>query len=66
METKEEILEKIFKIENVASRTFKSELILLTSEEFNKLRNHVYMSEVNMEERGYDTIIVDNLIFKKS
>jgi len=65
MKNKEEILEKIFKLENIPSRTFKSELISLTDEEFDKLRKHVYMSDNGMEEKGYDTIIIDNIIFKK-
>ena len=65
---KKETLEKILSMDNkqlVPSRTMKSELFLLTNEEFDKLRTHIKISDYSMSENDYNTIIINNLIFRK-
>ena len=44
----------------------KSELFILTNDEFDKLRKHIGISDYSLTENGYDTIIIQNKIFKKS
>jgi hypothetical protein len=50
----------------VPSTINKSELFLLTNDEFEQLRNHMNISDYQMSENNYDTIIICNKIFKKS
>jgi len=50
----------------VPSTINKSELFLLTNDEFEQLRNHMNISDYQMSENNYDTIIICNRIFKKS
>ena len=68
MEKKEE-LEKTLSMDYtqlVPSTTLKSELFLLTNDEFEKLRKHINITDYQMSENDYDTIIICNRIFKKS
>lgn len=48
------------------SSTLKTELFVITSEEFDLLRKHIGISDYTLDENGYDTIIIQNKIFKKS
>jgi hypothetical protein len=50
----------------VPSTINKSELFLLTNDEFEQLRKHMNISDYQMSENNYDTIIICNRIFKKS
>lgn len=50
----------------VPSKTLKSELFLLTNDEFEQLRKHINITDYQMSENDYDTIIICNRIFKKS
>jgi hypothetical protein len=50
----------------VPSTINKSELFLLTNDEFEQLRKHMNISDYQMSENNYDTIIICNKIFKKS
>lgn len=62
------ILEEVLKMdytELVPSKTLKSELILLTDDEFEKLRIHNKITDYEISENDYDTIIIGNKIFKK-
>jgi hypothetical protein len=64
---KEEALEKVFKIDYtqlVPSTLFKSEIYFLTIEEFEQLRKHMEISDIQMSVNNYDTIIISNMIFK--
>ena len=66
---KEDILnsflkEDFFKL--TPSRTLKTELFVITSEEFDLLRKHIGILDHTLDENGYDTIIIQNKIFKKS
>lgn len=64
-----ENIEELLKIDNtqlVPSKIFKSELSLLSNEDFEKLRKHMCISDYQMSESGYDTIIISNKIFKRS
>lgn len=66
---KKEALEKALSmdyIKLVPSTTLKSELFLLTNDEFEQLRKHINISDYQMSENDYDTIIICNRIFKKS
>jgi len=66
---KKEALEKTLGMDYtqlVPSTTMKSELFLLTNDEFEQLYEHIKGSKYRMEEEGWDTIIVCNTIFKKS
>jgi len=66
---KENILESFLNedaIKLTPSRTIKTELFILTDDEFDKLRNHIGISDYSLAENGYDTIIIQNKIFKKS
>lgn len=65
---KKEALEKTLSMDYtqlVPSTTLKSELFLLTNDEFEKLRKHVNITDYQMSENNYDTIIICNRIFKK-
>ena len=65
---KRKVLEKILNMDYtqlVPSSTFKSELFLLTNEEFNELYEHMKYSKTGIKD-GYDTIIIGNRIFKKT
>lgn len=65
---KKEALEKTLSMDYtqlVPSTTMKSELFLLTNDEFNQLYEHMKGSKYRMEEEGWDTIIICNTIFKK-
>ena len=66
---KKEALEKTLSMDYtqlVPSTTLKSELFLLTNDEFEKLRKHINITDYQMSENDYDTIIICNRIFKKS
>jgi hypothetical protein len=66
---KKEALEKTLSMDYtqlVPSTTLKSELFLLTNDEFEQLRKHINISDYQMSENDYDTIIICNRIFKKS
>jgi hypothetical protein len=65
---KKEVLEQVLGMDFtklVPSQTFKSELFLLTNDEFEQLRKHMNFSDLQMSENNYDTIIIGNRIFKK-
>jgi hypothetical protein len=65
---KEEAIERFLSehpINYVPVKTSKSELFLLTNEEFDKLRKHLEISDYQISENGYDTITIQNYIFKK-
>lgn len=49
----------------VPSTIIKSQLFLLTNDEFEQLCEHMKCSKYRMEEEGWDTIIIGNTIFKK-
>jgi hypothetical protein len=64
-----ENIEELLQIDNkqlVPSKIFKSELSLLSNEDFEKLRKHMGISDYQMSESDYDTIIIFNKIFKRS
>jgi hypothetical protein len=66
---KKEALEQILSMDYtqlVPSKTFKSELFLLTNDEFEQLRKHINITDYQISENDYDTIIIWNRIFKKS
>ena len=66
---KREVLEKTLSMDYtqlVPSTTLKSELFLLTNDEFEQLRKHINITDYQMSENDYDTIIICNRIFKKS
>ncbi len=66
---KKEALEKTLGMDYtqlVPSTTMKSELFLLTNDEFEQLRKYINISDYQMSENDYDTIIICNRIFKKS
>ena len=65
---KEEILNSFLKEDSLklSSLTLKTELFIITSEEFDMLRKHIGISNYKLDENGYDTIIIQNKIFKKS
>jgi hypothetical protein len=66
---KKEVLEQTLGMDFtklVPSTINKSELFLLTNDEFEQLRNHMNISDYQMSENNYDTIIICNKIFKKS
>lgn len=66
---KREVLEKTLSMDYtqlVPSTTLKSELFLLTNDEFEQLRKHINITDYQMGENDYDTIIICNIIFKKS
>jgi hypothetical protein len=66
---KKEVLEQTLSMDFtklVPSTINKSELFLLTNDEFEQLRNHMNISDYQMSENNYDTIIICNKIFKKS
>ena len=48
------------------SSTLKTELFVITSEEFDLLRKHIGISDFMLNDYLYDTIIIQNKIFKKS
>lgn len=50
----------------IPSTSMKSELFLLTNDEFEKLRKHINITDYQIVENDYDTIIICNRIFKKS
>jgi len=63
---KEDILNSFIKEDSfklTPSSTLKSELFIITSEEFDILRKHIGISDY--DEHEYDTIIIQNKIFKK-
>lgn len=65
MEIKE-VLEKILSIDFTQltpSTIMKSELYLLTNDEFAQLYEHIRGSKYRMEEEGWNTIIIGNMIF---
>lgn len=45
---------------------YKSELLLISNDEFEQLRNHIKISDYTMHEFGIDTIVITNMIFKNS
>jgi hypothetical protein len=64
-----ENIEELLQIDNkqlVPSKIFKSELSLLSNEDFEKLRKHMGISDYQMSESDYDTIIIFNKIFKRA
>lgn len=64
---KKEALEKTLGMDYTQltpSTTMKSELFLLTNDEFDQLRKHIKISNYQMSENNYDTIIICNRIFK--
>lgn len=66
---KEDILNNVFNTDRyklVPSSTSKSDLFILTNDEFDKLRKHIGISDYSFEQNEYDTIIIQNIIFKKS
>jgi hypothetical protein len=66
---KKEVLEQTLGMDYtklVPSTINKSELFLLTNDEFEQLRKHMNISDYQMSENNYDTIIICNRIFKKS
>jgi hypothetical protein len=66
---KKEVLEQTLGMDYtklVSSTINKSELFLLTNDEFEQLRKHMNISDYQMSENNYDTIIICNKIFKKS
>ena len=66
---KREALEKTLSMDYtqlVPSTTLKSELFLLTNDEFEQLRKHINITDYQISEDDYDTIIICNRIFKKS
>ena len=66
---KEDILNSFLKEDSfklTPSSTLKTELFVITSEEFDLLRKHIGISDYTLGENGYDTIIIQNKIFKKS
>ncbi len=66
---KEDILNSFLKEDSfklTPSSTLKTELFIITSEEFDLLRKHIGISDYTLDENGYDTIIIQNKIFKKS
>lgn len=65
---KNEILEQTLKTDNselIPATILKSELILITDDEFKQLIKHMQISDYQMSEYEYDTIIICNNIFKK-
>jgi hypothetical protein len=66
---KKEVLEQTLSMDYtklVPSTIYKSELFLLTNDEFEQLRKHMNISDYQMSENNYDTIIICNRIFKNS
>ncbi len=66
---KEDQLKNILEIDFTKltpSSFYKSELFLLSDDEFNQLRNHLCISDYQMSENNYDTINIGNKIFKNS
>jgi hypothetical protein len=66
---KENIIESFLNTDSFKlspSTITKSELFILTNDEFDKLRIHIGISDYSSIENGYDTIIIQNKIFKKS
>ena len=60
---KREVLEKTLSMDYtqlVPSTTLKSELFLLTNDEFEQLRKHINITDYQMSENDYDTIIICN------
>lgn len=65
---KNEVLSKILNKpfwELTPSSAFKSELIFLTSEEFDILRKHINISDYAISNDGYNTIKIQSYIFIK-
>lgn len=65
---KQEILEKVFNMHDTQlapSTTMKSELVLLTSDEFEKLYKHINRDLSVVYEHDYNTIIIGGTIFRK-
>lgn len=65
---KKDVLKKILetpweKLPNTT--TFKGELFLLQKNEFEKLRKHIGISDISLNENNYDTIIIGNIICKR-
>ena len=68
MENKE-ILNKIlgYELNELApSSVYKSELFILSEDEFEILRKHMEVRDIDMAEQDYDTIKIWNIIFKKA
>lgn len=68
MDNNKELLNKVLSMdytELVPSRTFKGELYILNDEEFDMLRKHIKINDLDLLENNYDTIIISNIIFKK-
>jgi len=66
---KEDILNRILKEDSfklVPSSALKSELFIITSVEFDILIKHLGLPGYIVDEDGYDTIIIQSKIFKKS
>ena len=66
---KEDIINSFLKEDSfklTPSSTLKTELFIITSEEFDLLRKHIGISDYTLGENRYDTIIIQNKIFKKS
>jgi hypothetical protein len=65
---KEDILNSFLKEDSFKlnpSSTLKTELFIITSEEFDLLRKHIGISDFMLNDYLYDTIIIQNKIFKK-
>lgn len=62
---KEDIIESLLN-EDIPSTIIKTELFMVTNDEFDKLRKHIGISDYSLSENGYDTIIIQDKIFKKS
>lgn len=63
-----EALEKVLNMDYtqlVPSTILKSELYFLTNDEFEELRKHMNITDYQMSENDYNTIIICNQIFKK-
>lgn len=66
---KEDILNSFLKEDSfklTPSSTLKTELFIITPKEFDMLRKHIGITDYSLDENGYDTIIIQNKIFKKS
>ena len=66
---KEDILNDFLKKDSfklTPCSTLKTELFIITLEEFDLLRKHIGITDYTLNENGYDTIIIQNKIFKKS
>jgi len=62
------ILEKVLEMNPLGlnSKSFRGEMLLLSDDEFDTLRKHIGITDIEMIMHSYNTIIIGNYVFKDS